>query len=156
MGCSFTGHRAIEYRHRERIRGELRYAIAMAYENGLRTFFSGGALGFDIIAADEVIRAKDTYPDIRLVMLIPCADQDRLWTYEQKREYSRVLSLADEVVYISDKPYFDGCMRLRNEALVDRCKMLIAYVGRSRSGAAQTMRMAEARGKIVHNIFPLL
>ena len=156
MGCSFTGHRAIEIRHRSGIRASLAEKIERAYQLGCRNFYSGAAIGFDTLAANEVLRFKTAHPDVRLILLIPCTDQDSKWNEEQRWEYKRLLSLADEVEYASDEPYYNGCMEKRNRMLVERCKILIAYVGRTRSGSAQTYRMAEGEGKIIYNIFPEL
>ena len=156
MGCSFTGHRTIEIRHRDRIRECLFEKIEEAYRLGCRNFYSGAAIGFDTLAALEVLRYKKTHPDVRLILLIPCIDQDKSWNDEQKLMYKRLKDLADEVEYISNSTYYNGCMQRRNQALVDRCRVLISYVGRTRSGSAQTHRMAERDGKIVYNIFPEL
>ena len=156
MGCSFTGHRTIELRHRDKIRECLFGKIEEAYRLGCRNFYSGAAIGFDTLAALEVLRLKEIYPDVRLILLIPCANQDAAWSDAQKSMYKRLLTLADEVEYISSSEYYNGCMQRRNKALVDRCRVLISYVGRIRSGSAQTQRMAEEAGKIIYNIFPEL
>ena len=155
MGCSFTGHRVIPTQHLNAVIALLHREIAYAYEQGCRDFYCGGALGFDTLAAECVLSLKDRFRDIRLVMLLPCVDQDRMWNAAQRARYKRILSLADEVAYVC-REYNDGCMRLRNMELVKSCRILIAYSGRVRSGAAQTVRMAEREGKIVRNIYPLL
>lgn len=156
MGCSFTGHRTIEIRHRASIRECIARKIDLAYNEGCRDFYSGGAIGFDTLAALEVLEYKKTHSDVRLIMLIPCTDQDARWRDYQRLEYRKLLQLADDVIYVSDTPYYNGCMEKRNRALVERCKILIAYVGRERGGSAQTYRMAERAEKQIYNIFPLL
>ena len=149
--CSFTGHRRIAA-ERVRVMNEtLASAIAFAYSRGVRTFLAGGALGFDTYAAKAVILFRMTHPDVRLVLLLPCKDQDAKWTDAERAEYAFVLKSADEIEYISEN-YTDDCMRERNRALASRADMLIAYVTRSRSGAAQTLRMAEALKKETYNI----
>jgi hypothetical protein len=66
--------------------------------------------------------------------------------------YEYLLSVSDEVIYIADE-YYDGCMKERNMKLAELCDILIAYVARSNSGAAQTVRMASAMGKSVYNLY---
>ena len=153
--CSFTGHRAIKASHSARISPLLFRAVEYAYSLGARTFYAGGAVGFDSLAAGEVIRFRMSHPDVRLVLILPCGNQDEKWSHSQRSFYEFTLASADEIVYTA-KEYTDDCMRRRNEALVSSGDMLIAYVGHPRSGAAQTARMAEKAGKKVYNLYPSL
>ena len=153
--CSFTGHRTIKHAHEPKIRDLLCRAVEYVYSLGARTFFAGGAVGFDTLAAKEIIRFRMSHPDVRLVLLLPCTNQDERWTAAQRSVYEFTLSSADEVVYLAEE-YTDDCMRRRNEALVREGDVLIAYVGNSRSGAAQTARMGEKAGKKVYNLYPSL
>lgn len=155
MKCSFTGHRSITAAHRDRIEPLLARAIAYAYSEGYREFLSGGAVGFDTLAAREVIRFKQTHPDVRLVMMLPCIDQDRGWSTSEREMYSYILRNADEAVYVSEE-YTDRCMRERNFRLASECDLLIAYLGRRMSGAGQTVAMAERMGKRIYNLYPTL
>lgn len=153
--CSFTGHRQIKGEHFDVLLPVLDREIDRAYERGCRTFLAGGAIGFDTIAAREVIKFRLTHPDVRLVLCLPCMDQDKHWKEEQRAAYAHILSSADEVIYVRDT-YSDGCMRERNFLLASKCDMIICYVGYSRSGASQTMRMADSMGKEIVNIYSIL
>lgn len=151
--CSFTGHRRIKPEHKRALLELLARAVNYAYENGCREFFTGGAIGFDTEAARAVIRFRIAHPDVRLILLLPCQNQDDGWSDSQRDSYGYILRAADEIRYTSDY-YHDGCMKIRNQALVDSCDILIAYLSDSRSGAGQTVRMAEKRGKTVYNLYP--
>lgn len=153
--CAFTGHRKIENRHMAKINDLLLRAVEYAYGEGCRIFITGGALGFDTLAAQTVIRYKLSHHDVKLNIVIPCKNQSDMWSPSQISLYEYTLSNADEVVYMTDE-YEDGCMRLRNQYLADQCDLMIAYVSRPYSGAAQTVRMAERAGKKVYNIYPSL
>lgn len=72
-------------------------------------FGAGGALGFDTVAAQTVIRLKVKYPKIRLILVLPCTDQAKFWNEDDSREYERIKKLADKTVYTSEK-YYNGCM----------------------------------------------
>ncbi len=150
--CSFTGHRVIEECHRERICGLINTAIKYAYTAGCRDFMCGGALGFDTLAAQEVIKFRLTHRDVRLLLCLPCMDQADAWSDRSRFMYSYILESADEVIYASDS-YTDSCMRERNFLLASRCDILIAYCGRQRSGSGQTVRMADSMGKEVINLY---
>ena len=151
--CSFTGHRSIPYSHEERLSSLLGRAIAYAYEEGCRNFYTGGAIGFDTMAARQLISFRISHRDVKIIVAVPCKDQDAMWTDAQKDNYAFILSNADEIIFVSEE-YTKDCMRKRNEYLADVCDILIAYSGRSSSGSAQTVRMAEARGKTVYNLYP--
>lgn len=155
MVCSFTGHRQIESELRVALIELLGRAIEYAYGEGCREFICGGAVGFDTLAAREVIRFRMRHTDVRLILALPCIEQDLKWSDAQKSAYGFTLSAADEVIYISDS-YTKTCMAERNRYLADRCDMLIAYVGRSTSGAGQTVRMAERLNKRIYNLYPTL
>ena len=153
--CAFTGHRQIKNTHKAAMTDILARAINYAYSNGCRRFYSGGAIGFDTEAARAVLRFRISHPDVKLVMLLPCIEQDVRWSDRQRDSYEYILSCADEVRYISDE-YNDTCMRRRNLALAEECDLMIAHVSMKNSGAAQTVRMAEQRGKTVYNLWPSL
>ncbi len=153
--CSFTGHRKIDALHRKKLEELLARAVEYAYGEGCREFLSGGALGFDMLAAREVHRFKLTHSDVKLKLVLPCANQDEKWSDSERDAYEFILASADEVEYVSDL-YTDSCMRERNFILASRADILIAYVGYSRSGSAQTARMADKMGKTVYNLYKSL
>lgn len=153
--CSFTGHRIIKKEHENRIVPLIERSIEYAYSEGCRVFFSGGAVGFDTLAARSVLKFRLFHPDVKLVLILPCINQDEKWNREQKDSYEYLLGAADEVEYVSDA-YTDGCMRERNFKLAHRADIMIAYVGHTRSGSAQTARMADSMGKTVYNLYKAL
>lgn len=153
--CSFTGHRRIKPEHKSALSGLLMRAINYAYEQGCREFFCGGAVGFDTEAARAVLLFRINHPDVRLILLLPCQDQDDGWNDYQRDAYGYVLKSADEIRYTSDF-YTKDCMKIRNQALADSCDILVAYLSDSRSGAGQTVRMAEKQQKQVYNLYPTL
>ena len=155
MICSFTGHRIIVSAHKERFSQLLARAVEYAYNEGCRTFLSGGAIGFDTEAARAVLLFRMSHPDVKLIMLLPCISQDERWSEEQRDAYRYILRAADSVEYVSEE-YTPDCMKKRNLRLAEACDILIAYVGRSNSGSAQTMRFAQKMEKRVYNLYPTL
>lgn len=150
--CAFTGHRSIKESHKRQLPSLLARAIAYAYEQGCRRFIAGGALGFDTEAARAVLLFRMEHPDVSLSLYLPCTNQDEKWSDRQRVNYSFTVTEADEVVYVSEE-YSKGCMKARNQAMVDACDMLIAYVGHGRSGSSQTLRLARESGKPSYNLY---
>ncbi|MDK2812886.1 MAG: hypothetical protein PWQ08_141 [Clostridiales bacterium] len=149
--CCFTGHRKLPKAKIEQIVINLDYEIETLIQKGVTTFISGGALGFDQIAASLVIAKKEMGRDIRLVFALPCRDQDERWNADQKRLYHNLLAEADEIVFVSEE-YTDGCMKKRNRYMVDRSAYCICAQLHPMSGTAQTMRYAQRKGLRVINV----
>ena len=155
LSCSFTGHRQIKIEHTNKLSDMLMRAIKYAYSKGCRRFICGGAIGFDTEAAKEIIKFRVTHSDVTFVLMLPCLNQSVKWSESQRSRYEYTLSVADEVVYVS-QDYTSKCMKERNERLAKEGDIIIAYVCRNNSGAAQTVRMATNLGKEVYNLYPAL
>ena len=156
--CCITGHRKVyssSYLH-DRIYRKIEMLIR---DNGVEYFYDGGSYGFDYIAGIIVCELKEKYPSVKLHMVLPCfkEEQTKYWSFDTIAKYDKLLSQADSVEYVSGH-YYDGCMRDRNERLVDLGRdYCLCYVKPRafRSGSAQTVRMAMARGlEIVNVAFP--
>ena len=150
--CAFTGHRKVNREHRGMLGDLLFNAITHAYDLGCKRFIVGGAIGFDTEAARQVIRFRMTHPEVALVVFVPFIGQDDQWSEGQRDMYNYILASANEVVYVSEN-YDKDCMKRRNYAMAEACDLLIAYVSNPRSGSAQTVRMAEALGKEINNLY---
>ena len=74
----FTGHRSIPEEARASLANELDRVIAELYSLGADTFISGGALGFDLIAACRTARFRAENDGVRLVLALPCRDHRAL------------------------------------------------------------------------------
>ena len=155
IGCAFSGHRTIKQSHRAKISPLIARAIEYAYNEGCRTFYSGGAVGFDTLAAQQVIRFRMTHPDVRLILYLPCVDQDAKWSDAQKNMYAHLIREADEAVYISES-YSPTCIKTRNEALATLGDIMICYMSHRGSGTGQTVAIAQRLGQRIYNLYPTL
>lgn len=139
----FSGHRIL-YDPKEEVEKNLEAAVRQCIADGAKGFITGGALGVDTLAALTVIRLRKEYPDIRLMLALPCpaAEQTLKWSDSQREEYRNILDLADEVQVLSDK-YNDKCMLDRNRFMVDNSGTLIYYLRTERGGTGYTVRYAK-------------
>lgn len=149
--CCFTGHRVLPREEVEDIRDMLGRAIEVLISFGCTDFISGGALGFDTLAAEAVIEARKTHPQLRLIMILPCRDQHKLWNDWSRRRYEGLLQAADQVSYVCER-YIKGCMQARNKRMVEAAEYCIAYCNNPRSGTGGTIAYAKERGLIVTNL----
>lgn len=152
--CCFTGHRELG-EHAQWLQDRLKLQVELCIGGGIKEFRCGGALGFDTLAAEAVLEMKKKYDDVRLVMMIPCRDQDKGWSAENRRRYQQILKQADQVNVLSEH-YYRGCMFVRNRALVDGSELCIAYLRHSRGGTAMTVAYAEKKQVTVINLGDLI
>lgn len=129
----------------------LRDAVIASIKDGYLYFGAGGALGFDTLAAQTVLNLKKDYPQIKLILVLPCKTQARGWKQEDIEEYNRIMKAADKVVYTS-QDYYSGCMHKRNRHLVDNSSLCICYLNSNTGGTAYTVDYAKSVGCRVSNI----
>ncbi len=142
----FSGHRRLPQDCTE-LQANLEKTIVELIERGVVFFGNGAALGFDQMAAETVLRLKEDYPHIRLVMVLPCPpeQQSSYWNDEQKKRYYEILEQADKVRILSPQ-YTEKCMLDRNRHMVDNSAYLICYLREQRGGTFYTVNYAERKG----------
>lgn len=143
--CCFTGHRVIPDGMSEVLSQWLEDTVRTLIGQGYRYFGAGGALGFDTLAAQTVLRLREEFPHIRLILVLPCRDQTRGWKQADIARYELIRGKADKVVYTSER-YAPGCMYKRNRHLVDFSGVCVAYCTRGTGGTAYTVSYARKRG----------
>lgn len=153
VSVCFTGHRTIPSGDDgRRLMGMVDAMIAAAVSHGYRHFITGGAVGFDTLAACRVAVAKKRIPDVYMHLALPCRNQTEKWKRtEDIVLYKRLLAVADRVDYISDF-YTSSCMLERNRYMVDRSGLCIAYCTKSTGGSAYTLRYAASAGIGIINL----
>ena len=98
--CCFTGHREVpDYMVKEIDEWVERTIIDLYCNYGVRFFGSGGAMGFDIIAAEAVLRVAEKYPEIKLIMVFPCPDHDAKWPQRWRERLLYVSTQAAKIIY---------------------------------------------------------
>ena len=75
----FTGHRKIPPEQQEKVARQLRKTLIELVDSGYRYFGAGGALGFDTLAAQTVLGLNSDFPQIRLILVLPCLSQADNW-----------------------------------------------------------------------------
>ena len=88
--CCFTGHRQIPAGELPELQRKLRAAILNLVGQGVRYFGAGGALGFDTLAAEAVLDLRETHPQLRLCLVLPCRDQASRWGSKDRARYEAI------------------------------------------------------------------
>ena len=147
----FTGHRELPTENLPEISKHLEDTLLTLIEQGYCYFGAGGALGFDTLAAQTVLRLRERYPQIRLILVLPCLNQTRGWQQADVDIYEELKRRADKVTYTSES-YFRGCMQKRNRHLVDNSSGCICYLTKPTGGTAYTVNYASEHGLTIINI----
>lgn len=151
--CAFTGHRTVSRIHVNSLMDRLDGTIESLIADGYTDFRTGGALGFDTLAALKIIEKKKKYGYIRLHLCLPCHAQDKGWDRRSKDTYSFIMENADTVRYSSEE-YTRGCMHKRNREMMDGADICVAYHnGSQRGGTAYTVGYAAKKGIRIVNLF---
>lgn len=146
----FTGHRSFEGAPAAVL--ALDEAIAAAYAGGFRIFISGMAEGFDLAAAEAVVRLRERHPDVRLVAAVPFAAQAGKFGARDRERYAALLAAAAWTV-ILEPCYSHGCYFRRDDWMVDRSRRVVCWYDGSPGGTRYTVRRALSAGIEVVNLY---
>ncbi len=156
ISTCFTGHRILSSELVPRITEYIDSSIDNRVKDGCFVFYTGGAIGFDALAAWRVLAAKRNRPFIELILALPCRDQTNRWRAQLDLElYQAVKGDSDSICHVGG--FYDGSiMKARNRFMVDNSSCCIAYVTRKGSGSASTLSYAAEKGLKLINVADLL
>lgn len=146
----FSGHRRLP-QDDGALRRALERRVLQLCGQGVTEFLSGGAMGFDLLAASAVLKAREQFPQVSLTMVVPCKGQSRRYPPAQKALYDDILRRAQRVEVLSEV-YYEGCMLTRNRAMAERADCCLCYLTTSRGGTAHAVGCAAARGLPILNL----
>lgn len=162
--CAFTGHRPnrFPFRYNEqaplckKIKAELVRQSDRLYQEGVRKFWFGGALGVDLWAAEAVVALQQRHRGVSLCCAVPFQGYEDSWHPAGRERLAQVLSICDEVVTVCGR-YSPDVYKRRNYYMVDRCQTLVAVFDQDRSvrsGTLQTVNYAKKVGRQIVYIHP--
>ena len=128
--------------------------IHEAYEAGYRTFITGMARGFDIIAAQTVLKYRRRFSvkdKISLIGVSPFSDEIHRLYGQDLYNYQMISESCDEMIYLR-RDYKQGCFHTRNRFMVDHSSLLICACTDPKSGTGSTIKYAMKKGLRIDNI----
>lgn len=157
--CFFTGHRKIPAKIRRELLAKMKNTVAYLYSKGVKEFHTGGALGFDTLAATQVIDMRRDHPDMKLILDLPCRNQTHRWSEADKRIYEFLLTNADIVNYAYDGEVGSTAearkyLLMRNRIMANSSYYCVAYYsGQKSSGTGYTVNYADGIGCEIINLY---
>jgi uncharacterized phage-like protein YoqJ len=146
----FTGHRPNKlggYNENNPImldvKRRLDNAITQAIKAGYTNFISGMALGIDMVAAEIVLTKKKEYENVRLIAAVPFEGQEGKWPAQSQERWRKIISQADEVIYVCEPGYAAWKMQKRNAWMVDHSQAVIAVWDGTKGGTGNCVEYAK-------------
>ncbi len=139
MIITFCGHR--DFEKTKNTENELIGILELfAKRNEIIECYCGGYGKFDGFAAECVRKAKKDFENIRNFLVIPYISL----SFQEKINYLK--RYYDEIIYppLEDIPAKYAVIK-RNEWMIDRADLLIAYVKYSWGGAAKSLEYAKRK-----------
>ena len=161
LKCCFTGYRPQKFGFKMSL-GDPEYVkfenmltewIIKLVNEDCRTFYTGMAMGFDIIAAENVALLKKARPElgIKLICVIPFSGQEKGFNSFWAQKYNNIMLQADEKLLLSDN-YYSGCYQVRNKFMVDNSDCVLTWYDGKAGGTRNTIDYALKQGRQVFNI----
>ena len=166
--CAITGHRPARFKWKykenhtgcKRLKKRIRDQIAALYEQGVRHFWVGGALGVDMWSGEIILRLKEQpeYGEIQLHIALPFEGHDAEWDERSQSRMAFLIRHSVETVIVGDpsQPAVVNYRR-RNEYMVDHADCLLAVYDNDRSvrsGTGMTVNYARRKKKSFVFIHP--
>ena len=148
----FIGHWSIASGQMEPLAQKLDDTVATLAAQGITDFLTGVAGGFEQLAGLAVLKAREQHPDIKLVIVSPCLNQDEGWGDTDRKTYKRILGDADHIAYATDQPYTEGCKLKQSQLLIMCSGVCVAYMENDQAETGQAVRLAREHGLTVINL----
>ena len=149
--CCFVGHKKIPQKDYANIQSRLKAELITLIQQGVECFYTGGATGFDSMAAISVLRLKTEFPHIRLVLVLPCKEKTESRLNKGISLFNYILGRSDLIVYASEN-YQRGCMAERSRQLVNISKFCLCYLTKNIGGTVHTVGYARQSGLRIINL----
>lgn len=149
----FTGHRVLKEPYNS-IYQKTYQTVEKLITDGYAFFCTGGARGFDALAAEVIISLKEKYPNIHLILILPFQnhyEHEKKWNNTEIEQLETHKNKASRVIY-TQETYGRGCYYKRDRQLVDISSVCIAYQYKNSGGTAYTTKYAVENGLKVINL----
>ena len=102
-------------------------------------------------SAQAVLSVKETHPEVKLILVLPCENQTKYWKQQDIDVYNEIKLRADKVKVLAPH-YYNGCMQKRNRHLVDCSSACICFLTKHEGGTAYTVDYAKQNGLEIINV----
>ena len=165
FNACFTGHRKISnsYYNPENptpewaaLKEYMRHVVGTLVANNITLFYSGMAIGVDMLAAEVVLEIKAAFPQIALHAAVPFPSQPSNWPKATQDRYYSILSQCNITHTINQDPYTPWKMHARDRFMVDNSQYVVSvWDGNPGGGTYYTTRYAQEVKRMIFRVNPL-
>ena len=166
MTVCFTGHRTINGQYYDRENYTEHWLavwqstvsiVHRLWQQGHKDFISGGALGFDQLAANAVLYIKNHQVDINLWMALPFPGFERKWPAKSQTALVTIVGQADHMFYIDPQSdYKPWKMQKRNKWMVDNSQYVVGlYLDDKTGGTLNCLKYVMSKYRPFMTLHPL-
>jgi len=125
--CYFIEQKKLPKEKLPQIKKNLIYEIERLILEGGIYFFCGISEGFNILAIHTVLKLKEKFPHIKLVLVLPYKQQELILDKKEKELYNEFKDKADDVIFLVDV-FSAYCAKKGTEHILDSCGAIICYI----------------------------
>ena len=138
---TFCGHSNLSKSESDIIKEKLYTQIKELICQGAEEFLLGGYGDFDVLCARVVCELKGNYPQIKSTLVIPYINRDYDKTLYDSSEYPPIETVPKRFA-----------ISKRNEYMIQRADVVIAYITHNWGGASTTFKYAKRKKKKIIEI----
>lgn len=153
FSCVITGHRPTRFKFKynekdkrcQRIKKCLQEQLIRLYNQGVRCFWAGGAMGADMWAAEILLRMKEqqAYQDVELCLALPFEGYDSDWDDWHRKRMDFIRRYAEKVLILCETPSSESYKK-RNYYMVEQAGYMIAVYSDSVTSPLRASRRASS------------
>lgn len=164
--CAITGHRPTRFKFGymeekigcKRLKKRLRDQFVILYQQGVRQFWVGGAMGVDMWAGEILLRLKEQpeFGEIELNIALPSDGHDNRWDERSKERMAFLKRHGTRIVVVGNGLTAQD-YRKRNYYMIDHADCLLAVYDNDRtirSGTGMTVNYAKKKELPITLIHP--
>ncbi len=159
--CAVTGYRPSRFPFKgneddircKKLKEEIKKEVKYLYEQGVHTFWLGGAEGVDMWAGEILIQLKSykAYNDIKIMLAIPFEGYNKNWKDTSIKRLENIKKNSEEIIIVgSNKEPKEEQYRKRNKYMTDKADCLLTVFDKEkiivRSGTNMTFQFALKKG----------
>lgn len=137
------------------IRHCLRMHLQEMADKGMKWVVISGEPGVELWAAEETLKLKKVFPDLKLAVLMPFLGQEERYKDWIREQYQSVLEKADFTGAISNRPYESPVqLRQKNDFLVAKTDGMLILSDEEKPGSPRYY-LAAARKRAKRETYPV-
>lgn len=128
-----------------KLKEQIRKYVRAAIKDGYTSFISGMSRGFEMWAAQEVLRERSKNRNIKLICAPAYHGYEMIWPQENQRElYAFLLEYCDLVYYVSQE-YSDSARDTCVKWMIDRSEIMLTQGKPGREAGYAEKNFVEVR-----------